>query len=287
MNEHQQQLQKQLWKLPEPLSLTFDPPRSFSLSLGNFFVYVDYHKRKGLKLCSTVFTFPDGVPDVEIRAFLKAWSKRKNEGVGKLEWGGNDEVMFIQEYPRNIIDDDNLSELDRAITSFREALRSLQQKMIMLHQKSKSNANGSNFSEFGTVIESEGFLEKGSLENASGRNARQEKRQLRMESMKERKETRSADTADDSEGFRDQGSTDQRKNIWPLRRNSQESTKEQTQNNSEDASADSSEQNAERKNFLGFGRRKKQERTFMPLDDDYFSDDGDNCLVTTSLLPGL
>jgi hypothetical protein len=285
MNEHQQQLQKQLWRLPEPLSLTFDPPRSFTVSLGTFFVYVDYHKRKGLKLCSTVFTFPDGLPDAEVRAFLKAWAKTKHDGGRKLEWGGDDEVLFIQEFPKNIIDDDKLAELDQAITSFRESLISLQQKMIELNQKSRSV---SHVLELGTVVEKDDFQENASLEHSSGRSSQQEKRPSRRESWKQRKESRSADTAEDSEGLGEQVSTDQRKYPWQLRRNSQESTKERMQNNSEEASADSSEQNAERKNFLGFGRRKKKESPFVPLDDDYFSDDGANCVVSaTSGLPGL
>lgn len=270
MNEHYQQLEKQLWKLPESFSLSFEPPRSCTLMLGEFCVYVDYHKRKGLKLCSSVFKFPDGVPDVAILTFLKAWSKRKTEGGGKLEWGGHDEVLYIQEYPRNIIDDDCLSQLDQAFTSFRESLVSIQKKMAMIQRKSRSAADPSN-SDKGTADENDDFLEQAMLESEkSGR-----LRHSRLESNGEQNESQLPLVGAKCEPVLEHVCTDQpiRKNRWQLKGHSFEAKAERTSSNDEDASACSNDQDTER-NFLGFARRKKKHEPFVVLEDDYFSDDG-------------
>lgn len=266
MNEHYQQLQKQLLKLPEAFTLSFEPPSSCTFSLGGFYVYVDYHKRKGMKLCSTVFNF-GGAPDAAILAFLKAWSKRKHEGGGKLEWSGHDEVLFLQEYSRNIIDDDNLSNLAEAITSFRESLVSIQKQMTMIQMKSQSAELSRSDVGTATTDENDAFLAQAMLER--GKSGRSTKRLSRLEAMRE-----SSGASDGyEEAVQKHVGTDQpiQKKGWRLNRHSSDAKDERKSSQNEDASACSNDQDTER-NFMGFARRKKKHERFVVLEDDYNSD---------------
>ena len=145
MNEHQQQLQQQLDKLPGSLSLDVDS-RACTMTLRDFTVYVDYHKRRGLKLSTSVFEFADGVLDGSIMVFLKTESKNKKKDNGRIEWSGESEVLFIQEYPKNIIDDNQLQELGQAIEAYQQSIVAMRSKMRMI-QSSKYSAGSKEFNQ--------------------------------------------------------------------------------------------------------------------------------------------
>ena len=145
MNEHQQQLQLQLDKLPGSMSLDVDS-RACTMTMRDFTVYVDYHKRRGLKLSTSVFEIADGALDGSIMVFLRTESKNKKKGSGRIEWSGESEVLFIQEYPKNIIDDNQLKELGQAIQAYHESIVAIRSKILMI-QSSKHSAGSHEFNQ--------------------------------------------------------------------------------------------------------------------------------------------
>ena len=145
MNEHQQQLQLQLDKLPGSMSLDVDS-RACTMTMRDFTVYVDYHKRRGLKLSTSVFEIADGALDGSIMVFLRNESKNKKKGSGRIEWSGESEVLFIQEYPKNIIDDNQWKELGQALEAYHESIVAIRSKILMI-QSSKHSAGSNEFNQ--------------------------------------------------------------------------------------------------------------------------------------------
>ena len=204
MNSYQQQILKQLKKIPDLPSVHYDSICSSIISFPEFLVYVDYHKRRGLQLSSSVFEFENSGPSAEMRAFLRSeFKKKKNCGSG-LEWDGHDAIHFIQLYPKNIIDDDQLSQLSDAITSFHESIKGVRQKLIEL-QSSKATVSG--------VIE---FLDQESQFDG-GANQNSWNRNLNFRKDKEPAPTSTRDSFDDSSSLVSQG-TDSGKRLFSFGR---------------------------------------------------------------------
>lgn len=140
MNAFQKQIQRQFEKLPagpRGLEIDYDSlTKTLTVQMKGFLVYVDYHKRKGLKLSSAVYEFEGGIPDGEILGFLKsAEGKSKKKGSGnKIEWGGESEVLYMQDYPKDIIDEDKLQQLGQAVFDFHRELLSVRKIMVLIKQ---------------------------------------------------------------------------------------------------------------------------------------------------------
>lgn len=132
MNAFQKQIQGQVAKLPGGLVLDFDSLTKTCSVQMKFLVYVDYHKRRGLKLSSSVYEFQDGIADGEILQFLKSEGKSKKKGGAKIEWGGESEVFYMQDYPKDIIQEDKLQQLGQAIFGFQHDLFSVRKRMMMI-----------------------------------------------------------------------------------------------------------------------------------------------------------
>jgi hypothetical protein len=139
MSHTHKQIQTQFGKLTQPVILNIDSPIEISFHVNGIKVFVDYHKRKGLKLCASIFRLDDGIPESNILSLLLSESKisKKKKEVGKIEWGGDDEVLFVQCFPKNIIEDGQLSNLNEALTSYQENLLDIQKKLISMRNRGK------------------------------------------------------------------------------------------------------------------------------------------------------